>query len=496
MPVCDREFDALVIGGGVAGLVTARDLARAGQRVGLVERGPRLGGRVRGSRLAGLPVELGAEAFATRTGDVHMLLAELGLGNHIVAPRRDPAWVITNQAAHPLPESGVLGIPARPLSAATIRAIGFAAACRVACEPWRPRSSHDPGASVASVTRDRLGVRALTQLVAPVTEGVYSASPETLPFAAQAELAAAYERSGSLVRAAREVRASRLAAGGAVASLTGGMQGLIAALDADLRDLGVTVVTDAPVDSVAPAEASANALSGAASDAAAGVAASPGAEAPSRWRASWAGGSAEAAAIVLAIAPREATRLLAQPGAAPTAPTVPTGPTAPAAPTAEIAVETVTLVVDEAQLDQFPRGTGALIRPGHPRIAAKALTHATAKWAWLRDAAPAGRHVLRLSYGTRGRSPATAPLNDVESAALALRDAGEVLGVPLAPASLVAHERARWVIPGRADAPQLPPGLFCTGEAVAGTGLASVVPHARRTARDVLARQPVHQRNP
>ena len=57
-----------------------------------------------------------------------------------------------------------------------------------------------------------------------------------------------------------------------------------------------------------------------------------------------------------------------------------------------------TLVVDSAELDAAPRGTGLLVAPGASGIRAKALTHATAKWAWLAEAAGPHRHVLRLSY--------------------------------------------------------------------------------------------------
>ncbi|KUF08070.1 FAD-dependent oxidoreductase, partial [Leucobacter sp. G161] len=55
-----------VVGGGVAGLVAARELALAGARVTVLEAAPELGGRVRAVELAGAPFDMGAEAFATR----------------------------------------------------------------------------------------------------------------------------------------------------------------------------------------------------------------------------------------------------------------------------------------------------------------------------------------------------------------------------------------------------------------------------------------------
>lgn len=451
-------YEAVVIGGGVAGLIAARDLAVSGLRVCLIEAEHAVGGRVQQATLAGLPVELGAEAFATRGGAMEALLHELGLEAEQVRPERAPAWVITAQTAHPLPVSGALGIPARPLTART--SIGLGAALWAATEPWRPRSPHVPGASVADVARARIGTRATAALVAPVVEGVYSVPPDQLPFDGQGELARAYARTGSLVRAAREMRSANLAAGGAVASLAGGMSRLIARLMRELQRLNVTVHTGDAVTELAPAAAP-----------------------DTGWRVRWGRGECRTDAVVLAIPPREVHRLL------------PDLPARAAELQPETVVETVALVVDSPALGgtaelPAPRGTGALIRPGHPCIAAKALTHATAKWAWLRDAAPAGRHVVRLSYGARGRSPATAGLSNEAAAELALRDASETLGVPLDPAQLVAHARARWSIPARAQPPALPPGVHCTGEAYSGTGLASVVPHARSAANKIIRDRP------
>lgn len=54
-----RSNDAIVIGGGFAGVVAARDLSEAGVRVTLIEARGRLGGRVRVDDFAGVPIEVG-----------------------------------------------------------------------------------------------------------------------------------------------------------------------------------------------------------------------------------------------------------------------------------------------------------------------------------------------------------------------------------------------------------------------------------------------------
>ena len=153
-----------------------------------------------------------------------------------------------------------------------------------------------------------------------------------------------------------------------------------------------------------------------------------------------------------------------------------------------------------------------LVAPGVHRVRAKALTHATAKWAWLARAAGPGRHVVRLSYGVAG-SPAvgsyatpegTEPadpraLGDDALTALALRDASTLLGVALSPAQVVASARVAWSQalprPSASHSTMVArvrlavagvPGLAVCGAWVAGNGLASVVPDARRAAEDLL----------
>jgi monoamine oxidase len=57
--VSDNEQDVIVVGGGLAGLTTARELRKAGHRVLLLEGRDRLGGRAFTSEFAGTDVELG-----------------------------------------------------------------------------------------------------------------------------------------------------------------------------------------------------------------------------------------------------------------------------------------------------------------------------------------------------------------------------------------------------------------------------------------------------
>lgn len=152
-------------------------------------------------------------------------------------------------------------------------------------------------------------------------------------------------------------------------------------------------------------------------------------------------------------------------------------------------IEIVTLLLDAPELATPPRGTGVLTVPGSHT--AKALTHSTAKWGWVREAAGA-RQIVRVSFGAQGEPAATAGLSDDAAADLARREAAALLGVAIGPAAVVASHRGRFVqsqpasIIGSGErrtaaraAVQAVPGVAAVGAWLAGTGLAQVVPDAR-----------------
>ena len=144
-----------------------------------------------------------------------------------------------------------------------------------------------------------------------------------------------------------------------------------------------------------------------------------------------------------------------------------------------------TLVVRSPPLDVAPRGTGVLVAPGTPGITAKAVTHATAKWAWLAGNAGPGRHVLRLSYGRRGDPPPASSYFPE----LALTDASILFDTPLTSAELRDWTVTHWPLGAAADRTPLtvPRRLEVTGAWRSGVGLAAVVGHARAAAANVVA---------
>ncbi|AEG45545.1 NAD(P)/FAD-dependent oxidoreductase [Isoptericola variabilis] len=478
-----EEVDAVVVGGGVGGLVAAYTLVNRGLRVVVLEASDRVGGPVRGGAFAALPrvpLDLGAESFAARGTAVASLAAELGL--RVVEPAARPAWGYAAGRAFPLPAAGVLGIPSVPWARDVRRAVGWPGVARASLDRVLPRFVADT-TDLGTLARSRLGRRVTERLVAPVAAGVHSAPLDRLDVATVAPgLLEAFRLEASLSKAVGTLRAAA-PAGSAVRGVDGGMHALVEALAGEIAASAEEWVDSPRVDQTGPIHTAVRLRQ----EVVAVERADDGA---------WvvrtaAGGRVEAARLVVAtsaLAPLVAPWL---------------GASGVPVPRQERGADVwlATLLLEAPELDAAPRGSGMLVAPDEgptsrrapggerPGVRAKALTHSTAKWPWLAErvqaAAGAGVHVVRLSYGRIGEE--TVPPTPDEAA----RDASVLLGVDLTD-RVGDHLLQRWdgALPPptpayRADVAAFgaavghTPGLAVTGGWVAGTGLAAIVAHAQ-----------------
>ncbi|EXF25959.1 protoporphyrinogen oxidase [Nesterenkonia sp. AN1] len=508
-----------VVGGGIAGLIAAWDLARAGATVALYEAGDRLGGAIGAHEMGGVAYDAGAEAFATRSPVVPKLLQELGLHEQVVAPQHSAAWLQLPDLAAPLPATGILGIPADPMAPDVVAILGEAEARRAAedltasMESWVQADAARSGQiTLGEVVRDRMGQAVLDRLVTPIVSGVHSADPDDLDMNNAAPgLFEAMLREGSLARAVALVK-SKAPPGSAVNSLHGGLNRLVGALEAELLRLGVELRLNTEVTDLAALIAD---------------------EGPDH--------------VILALDAPAAVQLVGSvvdlsgldltgltPGGAQEAPggakEAPGGEHGAAglkqgAAAPDRGVALVSMILDAPELDDHPRGTGVLVAPQVQDIAAKAMTHISSKWEWADTAVThahgPGHHVVRLSYGRVGprhQEALGAESSDEQLLAAAAADIGALFGIPIDADQILEASVIRWrkALPqssaGHAEritalrerlaeasaagsaqestavqpSGERRPGLHMIGAWFAGTGLARVVPDARAAAVTIL----------
>jgi len=184
---------ALVIGGGISGLVCAHALRQAGVDAMLVEASSRAGGAVRSERRDGHLLELGPQSFSG-TAQMLQLFAELGIADQIVqAPARAPRYVLMNENLRRVPMS-----PPAFLGSGFVGLRTKFAMLRDVIGKSQPPERDE---SIAEFVRRKFSTEILDRLVGPFVSGVYAGDPERLSLrSAFPTLYDAEKREGSVIR--------------------------------------------------------------------------------------------------------------------------------------------------------------------------------------------------------------------------------------------------------------------------------------------------------
>jgi oxygen-dependent protoporphyrinogen oxidase len=205
----------VVVGGGIAGLTAALELAERGAAVTLVEAGDCFGGKIATSRVDGLVVEAGADSFLSSKPAGLALCERLGITDRLVNSRAGDrrTFVWSRGRLRELPEGLVLGSPARAWSLLRSGLLSPAAAARMVGDMAVPRRRAGSGdgrggpapaeESVAEFFTRRLGGEAYARVVEPLLAGIHAGDATRLSLPATFPRFADMERDhGGLVRAA------------------------------------------------------------------------------------------------------------------------------------------------------------------------------------------------------------------------------------------------------------------------------------------------------
>ena len=449
-----------MVGGGIAGLAAAHELAGQELHVTVREAADTLGGKVRTATFAEAPLDVGPDAFLTRRPEALELCRQLGLEEELVAPATGAASVWIGDRLRRLPAGTLLGVPTRLRPVVRSGVLSPLGVLRAAAEPVVPGRPLSEDEAVGSLVRRRFGAQVHRRLVDPLVGGITAGDTDRLSVEVNApQLAAAARRSRSLGRGARAVLAGAVASEpAAFLTLPGGLGRLVEVLRGHLVARGVDVRTGDPVDSLEAGAGTGYVVGGRT-------------------------GSSVADAVVVATPAPVSARLV--------------GPHAPvaAATLAAIPYASVTLVAMAYPASAVPRpldGSGFLVARGEGRLMT-ACSWSSSKWAHV---AREGHVVLRVSTGRAG-DDRQEHLSD-EALVVAVRlELAEALGI-VAPPSQVAVTRwprafpqaapghRRRITAVEAELDRRLPGVTLAGAAMDGVGLPACIASGRTAARRAL----------
>ncbi|MFC7492850.1 MULTISPECIES: protoporphyrinogen oxidase [unclassified Nocardioides] len=445
----------VVVGAGVAGLTAARDLVAAGHDVVVLETSARVGGKLLRASVAGVTVDVGAEAMLNRRAEGVGLARELGLP--IEHPTTASSRIWTRDALRPLPRS-LMGVPLDLEQLAASGVLSPEAVERVRREPTLPPEALVEDVSVGALVDRRFGPEVTDLLVEPLLGGVYAGNARLISARAAVPQLVAYASRGSVLEQAAGAPTTYDLP--VFAGIPGGMGQLPEALAT-----GLSVRTGATVRELRRG----------------------------------------AAGFELVVGPTTAPELVAADAVVLATPAAPTArllsAVAPAAAAALAEVESASMAVvtfafraaDVPSLDATD-SSGFLVPPIEGRRI-KASTFSFAKWGWVR-AAGDGLLLLRTSLGRYGEETAL-QATDEELVAWSLADLHDAVGVAARPVDThvqrwggglpqyaVGHlDRVARTRAAVADVPRL---ALC-GAAYDGVGIPAVIGSAHRAAADAVA---------
>jgi oxygen-dependent protoporphyrinogen oxidase len=225
----------LIVGGGIAGLSAAWQLARAGIEATIIEKRSEPGGVIRTERREGCILEAGPDSFLAAKPEALDLIREAGLEDQVIGSNDDRrvTYILKRGKLVPLPDGLMMMVPTKIMPMVKTSLVGWPTKIRMGFEYLRRPGDPRPDRSVHDFLLDHYGEEAVDYLAEPLLAGVYGGDPRQL--SAPSVLARFVEienKYGSLTRGALATAAANgHARGGSIfKTLKGGLGTLVDAI--------------------------------------------------------------------------------------------------------------------------------------------------------------------------------------------------------------------------------------------------------------------------
>jgi len=358
-------YDSIIIGGGLSGLLFSYRLSQNGKKVFLAEAQSQLGGSVSYVKIKDFLIDSGAESFSLSSNATIKLIEELDLSNNLVSPEPLKSHLKFESKLLPIPK-GLLGIPS-DLASPDLTDLFTDSELRLANKLDSSSWDLPDVMSLGSLVENRYGSAFVEKLLTPVVMGVYANSP----YAIEAnflmpELVAKAQEFQSLEKAVSNIRSKNIQPGANVKSLKFGMHSLISALIAESEKLGATLMVNKRAVTANYRD--------------------------DLWWIQTQDNETISAQSLIVTCPAAQAKNIFQ-----NYPKIQSLLSRFRTKDAHI----VLLLIKSSKLNNFPIGTGCLKVDGLASPSAKATTHISAKWNWIKDLLPENTHLIRLSYNAR-----------------------------------------------------------------------------------------------
>lgn len=241
----------MVVGGGICGMTAALELSKHAPdvEVTVIEAGEKLGGKIDDIELEGIRVDGGPDSLLTRQPDAIALCEELGVATVPVAASKPLVW--SKGELHEFPTSTLFGLPRTIKDIRESTLVSSRGTLRASADFVLFGTQFGLDLSIASLIRRRLGNEVLERMVEPLIGGIHAARADQLSATAvMPELLKISKEHRVLLRGVREALEERRSEDALFAAPVNGMTELVNALEARLRESGVTIETATEVRSI------------------------------------------------------------------------------------------------------------------------------------------------------------------------------------------------------------------------------------------------------